>query len=56
MNINALYQNVTDSIIKEMETGPVPWIKPWKTPRRLGSVMPHNAATLVAELAHATAI
>jgi hypothetical protein len=27
-----------------METGAVPWIKPWKTPRNHGSVMPHNVA------------
>jgi antirestriction protein ArdC len=45
MNINALYESVTNSIIKEMETGAVPWIKPWKTPRAHGSVMPHNVAT-----------
>jgi antirestriction protein ArdC len=45
MNINALYESVTSSIIKEMEIGAVPWIKPWKTPRNHGSVMPHNVAT-----------
>jgi antirestriction protein ArdC len=45
MNINALYESVTNSIIKEMEAGAVPWIKPWKTPRNHGSVMPHNLAT-----------
>lgn len=44
MNINALYESATNSIIKEMETGAVPWIKPWKTPRNHGSVMPHNVA------------
>jgi antirestriction protein ArdC len=45
MNINALYESVTNSIIKEMEAGAVPWVKPWKTPRHHGSVMPHNLAT-----------
>jgi antirestriction protein ArdC len=45
MNVNALYDSVTNSIIKEMQAGTVPWVKPWKTPRRHGSVMPHNIAT-----------
>jgi antirestriction protein ArdC len=45
MKINALYESVTNSIIKEMEAGTVPWVKPWKTPRNHGSVMPHNSAT-----------
>jgi antirestriction protein ArdC len=45
MKINALYESVTNSIIKEMEAGAVPWVKPWKTPRNHGSVMPHNLAT-----------
>lgn len=46
MKIHALYESVTNSIIKEMEAGVVPWTKPWKTPRAYsGSVMPHNSAT-----------
>ena len=45
MNINALYASVTNTIIKEMEAGAVPWVKPWETPRNHGSVMPHNLAT-----------
>jgi hypothetical protein len=44
MNINALYESVSNNIIKEMEAGTVPWVKPWKTPRRHGSVMPHIRA------------
>jgi hypothetical protein len=28
-----------------METGAVPWVKPWRTPRGHGSVIPHNVAT-----------
>jgi antirestriction protein ArdC len=45
MSINALYESVTNTIIKEMEAGAVPWVKPWKTPRHHGSAMPHNLAT-----------
>jgi antirestriction protein ArdC len=45
MNINALYESVTNGIIKEMEAGAVQWAKPWMTPRGHGSVMPHNLAT-----------
>jgi antirestriction protein ArdC len=45
MNINALYESVTNTIIKEMEAGAVPGVKPWKAPRSHGSVMPHNLAT-----------
>jgi antirestriction protein ArdC len=46
MKISALYDTVTQNIIKEMEAGVVPWTKPWKTPRtHSGSVMPHNSAT-----------
>jgi antirestriction protein ArdC len=45
MNINALYEGITNSMIKEMEAGAVPWVKPWETPRNHGSVMPHNLAT-----------
>ena len=45
MKISALYESVTNSIVKEMEAGTVPWVKPWKTPRNHGSVMPHNLAT-----------
>lgn len=28
---NAIYQEVTDSIIAEMEKGAAPWVKPWKS-------------------------
>jgi antirestriction protein ArdC len=46
MQIHALYESVTNSIIKEMESGAVPWVKPWKANRSYtGSIMPHNAAT-----------
>jgi antirestriction protein ArdC len=45
MKIQALYESVTASIIRDLEAGCPIWIKPWKTPRSHGSVMPHNAAT-----------
>ena len=44
MEVKALYESVTNTIIKEMEAGAVPWIKPWKTSPNHGSVMPHNLA------------
>ena len=30
MNIAAVYESVTQSIIAELERGTAPWIKPWK--------------------------
>lgn len=40
---NRLYENVSARILSQLETGTVPWIKPWSaTP---GKNMPHNAAT-----------
>jgi antirestriction protein ArdC len=40
---NQLYQNVTNRILIELETGTAPWVKPWSaTP---GKNIPHNAAT-----------
>jgi hypothetical protein len=46
MNINALYESVTNGIIKEMKAGAVPRAKPGMTSRSHGSVMPHNLATV----------
>ncbi len=41
-----LYQEVTDRIVAELETGAAPWLKPWKTSIANGtSLMPSNAAT-----------
>ena len=38
-----LYQDVTDRILSQLETGVAPWVKPWSaTP---GKNIPHNAAT-----------
>lgn len=46
MHVQQLYQNVTASIIKELETGTIPWTKPWKDERpACGSLMPHNRIT-----------
>ena len=46
MNISALYESVTNSIIQELENGTIPWTKPWKDERTAhGSLMPHNRAT-----------
>ena len=44
MKIADLYQSVTDSIIRELESGAVPWTKPWKAGKAVG-VMPMNAGT-----------
>ena len=46
MKVSQLYDTVTASIIKELETGAAPWTKPWRTPRvSVGSIMPHNFST-----------
>lgn len=45
MRIHDLYRKVTQSIIKEMELGVIPWTKPWKNVASNGSILPHNAAT-----------
>ena len=44
MQIAALYQRVTDDIIKQLEEGTVPWTKPWKCGAR-GGLLPFNAAS-----------
>lgn len=44
MNIAAVYESVTRSIIVELEQGAAPWVKPWKGGNRVG-IMPANAAT-----------
>ena len=41
-----LYQEVTDRIVAELETGAAPWLKPWKTSVANGtSLLPSNAVT-----------
>ena len=44
MNIAAVYESVTRSIIAELEQGAAPWVKPWKGGDRVG-IMPANAVT-----------
>ena len=44
MKIAAVYENVTQSIIAELERGTAPWVKPWKAGKRVG-IMPANAIT-----------
>lgn len=46
MKISDLYQNVTDTIIKQLEEGSAPWVRPWKLGNPGGTgVMPVNGAT-----------
>ena len=44
-----IYQEVTDKIIKELEAGAVPWLKPWAPRTKQGRVgvpgRPRNAVT-----------
>ncbi len=45
MQIAALYQSVTQSIIHDLENGAPPWLKPWKNGNRGNDIMPVNAIT-----------
>lgn len=40
-----LYQEVTNRIIAELETGTAPWVKPWKSGYANNGAMPYNAAS-----------
>jgi antirestriction protein ArdC len=41
-----LYDEITDKIIAELETGRVPWVQPWGTAAAKAPLaMPNNAAT-----------
>lgn len=40
-----VYQVVTDKIITSLESGTVPWLKPWKDGNNADPSMPYNAAT-----------
>ncbi|MFN3658183.1 MAG: ArdC family protein [Pseudolabrys sp.] len=44
MQVKALYQSVTNDIIKQLEEGTPVWIKPWKCGAR-GGLLPFNAAS-----------
>jgi antirestriction protein ArdC len=42
----SLYQEITETIITELEAGRVPWVQPWGTVAAKASLaMPMNAAT-----------
>lgn len=45
MRIHELYENVTNSIIAELEAGAPPWTKPWKNGVGVSGLLPANAAT-----------
>jgi antirestriction protein ArdC len=41
-----LYQEITDKIVAELETGRVPWVQPWRTAAASAPLaMPKNAST-----------
>lgn len=40
-----IYQEVTNTIIAELEQGAAPWVKPWKAGSCSAGAMPYNAAT-----------
>jgi len=40
-----VYQVVTDQIIEALESGTIPWLKPWKDGNNADPSMPYNAAT-----------
>ena len=44
MKVHELYASVTNRIIKDLEAGVAPWVKPWKNGKTTG-IMPHNGAT-----------
>lgn len=40
-----IYQEVTNTIIAELEQGTAPWVKPWKSGSCAGGAMPYNASS-----------
>lgn len=42
MDIKALYKSITDNIIRDLEAGTAPWVKPWKASAR-GGMLPFNS-------------
>ncbi len=40
-----VYQAVTDRIIESLESGSIPWLKPWKDGNNADPSMPYNAST-----------
>lgn len=46
MKTAELYQSVTDTVIKQLEEGVPPWVRPWKDERRKGvGMIPSNLLT-----------
>ena len=44
MKMAALYESVTNNIIRDLQQGAIPWTKPWKT-KTVGTIMPGNIVT-----------
>jgi antirestriction protein ArdC len=44
MKVAQLYADVTANIIKDLEAGTAPWVKPWKN-GNIGGILPSNAVT-----------
>ena len=44
MKMAALYESVTNNIIRDLQQGAIPWTKPWKT-KAVGTIMPGNIVT-----------
>lgn len=43
---SAIYSEITDTIIAQLEAGRIPWVQPWGSPgTRAGIALPHNAST-----------
>src|SRR5690242_15567299 len=40
-----IYQDVTDRIIRALEQGTVPWLRPWRDGATGSALEPYNAAT-----------
>lgn len=40
-----IYQEITDKIIGQLESGNIPWLKPWKDGKNADPSMPYNAST-----------
>jgi antirestriction protein ArdC len=45
MKLAELYRSVTQSIIRELEQGAAPWVKPWRSGSKTATGLPVNAAT-----------
>ena len=39
------YQDITNQIIEQLESGTIPWLKPWKDGKNADPSMPYNAAS-----------